>query len=342
MEGLSHDLKRWTPDLLNKKLVSIYFGGGTPALLSPDEIHTLIDSVQRIIPFDRNTIEITLVANPENLTYERMKGYAEAGVNRISIGVQSLDDQLLKKLGRTHDAATAVNAIESINKAGISNISIDLMYDIPMQTIASWHRTLNLARELPITHLSLYNLTIEPNTVFFKYRNTLIKELPGSDCSTEMYKDAVSLLEEKGLKQYEISAFARNGQISIHNTGYWTGRPFLGFGPSAFSYWEGKRFRATANLNRYTQSLKAGDSPIDFSEELEPIPHRRELLVIALRLRSGVDITLFEKTHGSLEPITHEVLKLLQAQNLIEIKNNFLVLTEKGILFYDTVASELI
>lgn len=342
MEGFALDLKLWTPQLKNKTLTSIYFGGGTPSLLSPDAIHTLIESVYAVIPFNRNEIEITLEANPETLTLDKMKAYAQVGVNRISVGIQSLDDKLLSKLGRTHNASTAIKAIDTIVLAGISNISIDLMYDIPMQTLSTWRETLKQASKLPVTHLSLYNLTIEPHTTFFKYQESLQKELPDAECSTEMYKEAVDILQDAGLIQYEISAFARNGAISKHNTGYWTGRPFLGFGPSAFSYWEGKRFRATANLNRYVQALRENKSPIDFTEELDQLPHQRELLAIALRMIKGVDIDDFQQQQGRLPESTLNALMRLQEDHYLTKNQNTLALTQKGILFYDTVAVELI
>lgn len=342
MEGLLLDIALWAPHLANKKITSIYFGGGTPALLGAKPLLQLLDAVRTYVPFNSYDIEITLEANPETVTLELMRDYAAAGVNRISIGVQSLDDDLLRKLGRTHHAAAAIKAIETTAAAGISNISIDLMYDIPCQTLSSWQHTLKQASTLPIMHLSLYNLTIEPHTVFFKYQEALRKELPDAECSTQMYKMAVDALENCGLHQYEISAFARNGQYSRHNTGYWIGRPFLGFGPSAFSYWQGKRFRAVAHLQRYVEALRTGRSPIDFSEELEPEKHRRELFVIALRLRDGVDCAAFERLHGFLDAETRRVLKVLEEQGLLEKHGNIVMLTERGVLFYDTVAVELI
>jgi len=342
IEGLSRDIALWQPQLAGKKLASIYFGGGTPSLLAPEAIFSLIESVRKIIHFNPDEIEITLEANPETLSIERMREYAAAGVNRVSIGIQSLDDRLLMKLGRTHHASTAIDAVNEVSQAGISNISIDLMYDIPGQTLATWLETLKLVEQLPITHLSLYNLTIEPHTVFFKYREALKKELPDAECSTLMYRQAVEILESYGLAQYEISAFSRNGKISIHNSGYWTGRPFIGFGPSAFSYWEGKRFRAVANLNHYVQALREGRSPIDFSEELEEEPHRRELLAIALRMRCGVDLTTFETVNGTLSATTQKSLSKLEEQGLLEKQGNVLRLTQQGILFYDTIAVELI
>jgi len=342
IEAICLDIDLWAQALSGKRLVSIYFGGGTPSLLKPEEISAILSHVNKIIPFDPAKIEITLEANPETITKEKMRAFADCGINRVSIGVQTLDDALLEKLGRTHRAQTSINAVEATASAGFDNITIDLMYDIPCQTMESWQNTLQGVIKLPISHLSLYNLTIEPHTVFFKYQEKLRKELPDAECSADMYKMAQSVLEGSGLKQYEISAFARDGAVSRHNIGYWTGRPFLGFGPSAFSYWEGKRFRAVANLNRYEEALRSSRSPVDFSEELLPEQRRRELLAIALRLKSGVDLIDFQQQQGLLDPALMDTIHNLQKEGLLAITQNTISLTEKGILFYDTVAVEII
>ncbi|MEI8365629.1 MAG: radical SAM family heme chaperone HemW [Parachlamydiaceae bacterium] len=342
IDALCLDIDLWKHALAGKKLVSIYFGGGTPSLLEPKEISIILSYLNTAIPVDPSMMEITLEVNPETVTVDRMRAFADAGINRVSMGIQALDNKLLEKLGRTHHAKTSIDAVHAMTKAGIHNISVDLMYDIPGQTMESWRHTLKEVCLLPVTHLSLYNLTIEPQTVFFKYREQLEKELPDADCSTEMFTTAQSTLEEAGLEQYEISAFARNNLFSRHNVGYWTGRPFLGFGPSAFSYWEGKRFRAVANLNRYAGALQAGGSPIDFSEELLPEKRRRELLAIALRMRAGVDIPAFEARHGPLDEGVHLALKQLQEAGFIAMTNGRAALTDRGLLFYDTVAVELV
>ena len=342
MEGLSLDLELWAPQLQNKNLISIYFGGGTPSLLGAAALSQLLNKVRALIPFDHKQIEITLEANPETVSEGLIRNYAQAGVNRISLGIQTLDDALLNKLGRSHHAATAIKAIEATAAAGISNISIDLMYDIPGQTLGSWQKTLQHIGQLPITHLSLYNLTIEPHTVFFKYREALRKELPDAECSAQMYEMAQAALQDCGLVQYEISAFARNEKFSVHNVGYWDGRPFLGFGPSAFSYWQGRRFRAVANLNRYVQALREQRSPIDFSEELPATESRRELLAIALRLRSGVRLSDFQRRHGPLDQETIATLQRLEQDGLMMRSGDTIALTDRGVLFYDTVATDLI
>lgn len=320
---------------------SIYFGGGTPSLLGPTAIATIIKWVTSSLPL-KDGIEITLEANPENISLQLMKDYCSGGINRVSIGVQTLDSTLLQTLDRRHSAENAIQAVELTFDAGITNISIDLMYDLPGQTIGQWKNTLVKAKTLPISHLSLYNLTIEPHTAFFKNQELLRKTIPDPETSLEMYQLAVSLLEESGLKQYEISAFARGNKMSYHNLGYWTARPFIGLGPSAFSYWEGKRFRNVAHLNRYHDALKAHNSPIDFEEELSPENKTKELLAINLRLKSGVNLSQFQQMHGLLAKETLIGIEKLKEEDLIVKEGDVISLTSKGILFYDSVAVELI
>jgi oxygen-independent coproporphyrinogen-3 oxidase len=342
MEGFKRELALRSEQLKGKRLASIYFGGGTPALFGAKLLAELLNTIHSYISFDEKSIEITLEANPENITKQLICDYASAGVNRISIGFQTLDDELLIRLGRIHTSNKALEAVIMTHEAGIDNISLDLMYDIPGQTIYSWANTLQQIPKLPITHLSLYNLTIEPHTVFFKYQASLSKLLPDAESSAQMYCMAIDQLKNSGLLQYEISAFAKNDLYSKHNVGYWTGRPFLGFGPSAFSYWEGRRFRNVAHLGRYLKTLQEGSFPIDFEEKLEPDPHQRELLAIALRLLQGVNLDEFQSSHGPLPNNLINVLSNLEKEGFLVRKNNTIALTNKGTLFYDTIAVEII
>ncbi len=281
-------------------------------------------------------------ANPENVTLELIEAYAQAGINRVSMGIQTLDADLLQLLRRLHNPEAAMHAIHTVHQAGIQNISIDLMYDLPKQTLSHWSATLKQIKTLPIRHLSLYNLTIEPHTLFFKQQAQLRSYLPDEESSLAMYTMAVEYLQEIGLKQYEISAFAVEGYESQHNTGYWTGRPFLGLGPSAFSYWEGRRFRNVAHLRKYCKALKEARSPVDFEEKLTSEAHLRELFVIRLRLRQGVSLEDFTSKYGLLDSDTRRTLNRLLEEGYLYNEKGRLILTERGILFYDTVASELI
>ncbi|MCE5319263.1 MAG: radical SAM family heme chaperone HemW [Parachlamydia sp.] len=339
LTGFKREWLNWLPQLEGRQLVSVYFGGGTPSLFGPERIAEILGWIRAHHPAIE---EVTLEANPERITAELMAAYREAGINRISIGLQTLDDALLHQLGRTHASQQGIDAVLATAQGGISNITVDLMYDIPTQTLASWERTLERLRTLPITHLSLYNLTFEPQTLFFKKRAQLLPTVPDPETSLQMYLKAIEYLESLGLQQYEISAFAKPGFHSRHNVGYWTARPFLGFGPSAYSYWEGSRFRNICHLRRYSEALEAGDSPADFSEKLDEIPARRELLTVQLRLVKGVDLLEFESRHGPLDPETKSVLHDLQKQDFLEQDNSILRLTPRGRLFYDSVAAELI
>lgn len=341
MHGLKLEWERWLPALQGHKITSIYFGGGTPALIGAPAIADIIGWVKASLAFSSPNPEITLEANPEDVTVALMADYAKAGINRVSIGLQTLDDALLKILGRIHNAHKGIDAVWKTAEAGISNISVDLIYDLPEQSVQSWQASLEGVKLLPITHLSLYNLTIEPHTVFFKYKMDIERRLPTRDDSLKMYELALEMLPQSDLLQYEISAFAKHGAYARHNVGYWIGRPFIGFGPSAFSHWKGKRFRNVANLNRYCSALEKGESPIDFEEQLSPEASRRELLVIQLRLLSGVDLTAFQQRHGPLDEETFAVLEKLFQEGLVE-QQETLKLTKRGILLYDTVATELI
>jgi oxygen-independent coproporphyrinogen III oxidase len=297
-DGLSLEWERQLPLLLDQKIVSIYFGGGTPSLFA-DGIGKILEKIAQHFSLD---CEITVEANPEDASITSFEKFRKMGVNRLSLGVQSLDDRSLQTLERIHSAKKAEEAIFLAKLAGFDQISIDLMYDLPNQTEASWDYTLSKLAHLPIQHLSLYNLTIEPHTSFYKRKTQL--QLPNSDASFLYLTKAIHSIEAIGLKRYEISAF---GRPSIHNSGYWTGRPFLGFGPSAFSFWDGERFQNCANLQRYTRALKAGESPVDFREKLSYPESLREKIAVRLRMLDGR-----------------------------------IFLSELGLLFYDTVASQIV
>ncbi len=311
-----------------ESVVSLYFGGGTPYLLGAKNFEKILDWVS---PLD--DVEITLEANPEDVTLEEMRALRSLGINRISMGVQTLDSSLLSKLTRHHTAEQAIRAVEKTAEAGFENISVDLMYDLPGQSFHSWEQTVNRACSLPITHISLYNLTIEPHTSFYKQRERLKKHLPNDDESLKMLNYATFTLPCRGFERYEISAFAKSGLYSKHNTGYWKARPFLGLGPSAFSYFKGARFQNIANINRYAEALKKGKSPVDFYEKLSLDTSRRELLAIRLRLLEGVEIWPEE-----LEAVYQELRK----EELVERCEKGVRLTSKGLLFHETVAEKVL
>ncbi len=271
-----------------------------------------------------------------------MRTFRNLGINRLSLGVQSFDDHLLTILGRRHSAKSALRAIHWADDAGFDNLSIDLMFDIPGQTMESWEQTLAMIKDLPITHLSLYNLVFELNTLFYRRKKRLFPLLPKDSLSIEMWEVAVDFFSSISLERYEISAFAKKGFYSRHNTGYWIGRPFFGLGPSAFSYVNGKRFQNTPHLEHYCQSLQEKKLPISFEETLFYPKNVTELLAVELRLIQGVMINLFQEKHGKLPNETLQILQQLEKKELLEKKEDAYRLSKKGLLFYDTVAADLL
>ncbi|MBS0652546.1 MAG: radical SAM family heme chaperone HemW [Verrucomicrobia bacterium] len=342
LASIAQEWKLRLPQLIGKRIVSIYFGGGTPSRLSPQQLLSILGPVLNSgVEIDPNC-EITLEANPEDASLSLLSDFRSLGVNRLSLGIQSLDDGQLHVLERQHSSQRGIDAIMAAERAGFNNISIDLMYDLPHQTLASWKSTLDRLKQLPITHLSLYNLTFEPHTGFFKRKKELTPHLPNDEQSLRLLQEAIEAIENAGLDRYEISAFARPGMHSRHNTGYWTARPFLGFGPSAFSYWEGKRFRNIAHLNRYAEALANGAFPIDFEERLAYPQSLYELLAVRIRLKEGVDMALFEKSHGTLPKEFVDRLQSLEERGWLKRAGEVCSLTDAGMLFYDSVATELI
>ena len=328
-EGLFLEWEMQKHLLQNFEIVSIYFGGGTPTLYGAEAIGNLLSH----IPISEDC-EITVEGNPEDGTLKLFQELKQVGVNRISLGVQSLDDRSLAKLERTHSAKKAKEAIFAVKEANISNLSIDLMYDLPDQTESSWRFSLDVLQNLPIDHLSLYNLTIEPHTSFYRRKDTL--RLPTPKASLNMLELGLERLDALGLKRYEISAFARPGFESRHNLGYWTFRPFLGLGPSAFSYWNNTRFQNISNIQRYVRMLRQKTSPVHFSETLAPLDHVKERLAVELRLIAGTSLP------QNLSPQILFSLAKLEQEGLLTISGSNIRLTSRGMLFYDSVASDII
>lgn len=340
LKGLLIEIDLRASELSSSNIQSIYFGGGTPALMGASSIQLILDRVQKYTSI--KNIEITLEFNPENQNLDLFKSYFDVGINRISLGVQSLEDSLLKKLGRTHLAKDSKLALENANAVGFHNISIDLMYDLPTQTLEDWQRTIAQAIHFPIQHISLYNLSIEKETVFYKKRATLQKMMPSTELSLQMFQEASAIFEKNGFHSYEISAFSKPGYFSQHNVGYWLQRPHLGFGPSAFSLLGSHRFQNVINLRKYCSFLDQNKLPIDFEETLEPEAFLRESLILNLRLNQGLDLILFQKRFGLLSSELLQTLKDLEEKNWIHLKSNHLSLTEEGRLFHDTLASQLV
>ena len=279
------------------KVDTIYFGGGTPSFLGADALATILTTIRRVFDVDPNA-EITLEANPDSLSDQLLRRVRAEGFNRISLGVQTDDDELLKKLGRPHDYAQVVGAVQRIRKAGFKNLSLDLMYGLPGQTLLNWKDTLERVVTLNPDHISCYALKVEENTPLYACKDIL--NIADDDVQAEMYLAGVEILRSHGFRQYEISNFARKGQYSRHNMKYWTGGEYLGFGPAASSDFGGRRFTIIRDLQGYVNGIKTGGAILD---EVDEVPLReRAGEYLMLRLRTITGINRYEYEHKFLLP----------------------------------------
>ena len=274
------------------KVDTIYFGGGTPSFLGADALATILTTIRRVFDVDPNA-EITLEANPDSVSDQLLRRVRAEGFNRISLGVQTDDDELLKKLGRPHDYAQVVSAVQRIRKAGFKNLSLDLMYGLPGQTLLNWKDTLERVITLNPDHISCYALKVEENTPLYACKDIL--NIADDDTQADMYLAGVEILRSHGFRQYEISNFARKGLYSRHNMKYWTGGEYLGFGPAASSDFGGRRFTTIRDLQGYVNGIKTGGSVL---EEVDEVPQREragEYLMLRLRTISGINRYEYER-----------------------------------------------
>lgn len=307
---------------------TIYFGGGTPSLLSAAQIEKIINETDKRFSLDSNA-EITIEANPCTLTSEKLRDYRNTGINRLSIGVQSLRNDELEFLGRTHNAQRAIKAVEDAANAGFENISCDLMIALPHQDSDSLSESISCLARLPIKHVSAYILKAEEGTPFYGIKDLL----PDGDETAELYLETVKLLEENDFLQYEISNFAVKGFESRHNSRYWKLEDYIGIGPSAHSCCGGKRFAAECSLDEFISHpiqpvTVTDDSPCGFDENV----------MLRLRLREGLDISSLGSRRTAIEKKIPGLIKAGYA----EFNGEILSLTPKGFLMSNSVISYLI
>lgn len=322
---------RLAPDYL---VDTIYFGGGTPSFFGAENLEKILDEVHRSFRLSIDA-EITLEANPDSVTKQSLNKLLRAGFNRISLGVQTDDDDLLKKLGRPHTFEQAKQAMLRAREAGFGNISLDLMYGLPGQTLTAWKQTVEHILRLRPEHLSCYGLKVEEGTPLWSYRDAA--NLPGDDVQADMYLAASAMLREAGYGHYEISNFAKKGFASRHNLKYWMGGEYLGFGPTAASDFAGKRFTIVRDLSGYIAGI-AGRRAI--LSECESIPMRERVgEYVMLRLRTAEGISAEEYERGYLmpfEPLEKAMLRFAE-KGLAEYGNDRWRLTERGWLLSNRI-----
>ena len=328
-------------ELENKTLKSLYFGGGTPSVLSVDEIKSLIDEIQKYFSFDEN-IEITLESNPDDLNKNFLEELSKTEVNRLSIGTQSFYDEDLKLMNRAHNASEAESSIKRAQDFGLVNISIDLIYGSPTSNFEIWKDNLSKTIELQVPHVSSYALTVEPKTALEKWiENGKIRSPEETEQNQEFYymKD---FLKDNGFDHYEISNFGKPGFHSKHNSAYWKSEPYLGIGPSAHSY-NGHLERSwnIANNPIYIKNLNQNILPIE-KEILTEKDRFNEMIMIGLRTIWGVDLNKINQNFSSevIDYLNQEIKSKIES-GILKIENNYLKISEKHWFLADGIASDL-
>lgn len=316
---------------------TLYIGGGTPTSLTANQLDRLLKGVRDTLPFEVGN-EFTVEANPGDLTLEKLEVMQNYGVNRLSMGVQSFDNQLLKKIGRKHSAEDVFDTMHLIEKSGLTNVSIDLIYALPGQTMASLEDTLEKAIDLGLSHYSLYSLILENKTMFANWARLGRLKLPGEDIEGDMFELATSKMSAAGLAQYEISNFARAGKESQHNLVYWDNEQYYGFGAGASGYLGKTRYKNHGPIQHYIEPLRHNQLPTITKENLTKANQMEEQMFLGLRKIAGINIKQFEeKFQTSFFSIYGQVFAELEAQQLLYQKDGQVALTQKGLLLGNEV-----
>lgn len=317
---------------------TVYFGGGTPSFFGADNLRRIFAEIQSSFRLRRDA-EITYEANPDSITDQQVRKLHREGFNRISIGVQSDDDEMLKKLGRPHNYEQAVQAVEKARAAGFDNLSLDLMYGLPSQTQEQWQRTLENVMTLKPEHFSCYGLKVEEGTPLWEYKDCA--NLPDEDVQADMYLFAVETLKKGGYGQYEISNFAKPGHMSHHNLKYWLGEEYIGFGPAAASDFGGMRYTNKADIHAYIEGVLTGGAIMSESEQIPMRERAGEYIMLRLRTCLGVEAEEYEKNYLMPFKPLQRILEELAENKLCMLEEGRWVLTPKGFLLSNQIIGQL-
>ncbi|MEH7303909.1 radical SAM family heme chaperone HemW [Neobacillus drentensis] len=337
LKALEQEMKMTVSQFPTNALETIFVGGGTPTSLNEKQLYQFCESINRNLP-KRESVEFTFEANPGDLTMGKLEILKEAGVNRISLGVQTFNEELLRKIGRVHKAKDVYQTIDNAKSVGFENISIDLIFSLPTQTLTDFKETLKEAFSLDITHYSAYSLIIEPKTVFYNLLKKGKLPTPGQDAEAVMYELLMEEMERHGFNQYEISNFSKPGFESRHNMTYWNNDSYYGFGAGAHSYLNGIRRSNIGPLKRYMEQINKGNLPVMEEHLTTKVEQMEEEMFLGLRKTAGVSIPHFiEKfAEDPLQLFEKEIMDLT-AKQWLEVGKNHIFLTKKGRLLGNEV-----
>jgi putative oxygen-independent coproporphyrinogen III oxidase len=344
--ALVRELAGWSAaaPFVGRRIASIYVGGGTPSLFSADAVGRVVATARERFGFD-DDVEITLEANPGTVDAASLRGYRAAGVNRLSLGVQSFDARLLERLGRDHTAADTHAAVAAAREAGIQNVSLDLIFAVPGSTLADWASDLERAVALEPAHVSAYALTFEERTPFHAWRKSGRLKALDDDDEAAMGELAAERLPASGYSRYEISSWARPGRASSHNQRYWDGSPYLGVGAGAHSFHPGPPARRWSTLRQpqaYMEAVGAGRNAVADEHELHVAEARGDFVFTGIRRLAGVDGARFAQRFGVSIVAAFPHVPGLVRDGLLEWNDEALRLTPQGLRFADTVAATFV
>lgn len=329
MDSLKREISFYSS--LKRKITSVYIGGGTPTVLGERELSSLIDAIHK--GFDLSPdLEFTVEANPETVTAGKLKVLKEGGVNRISFGLQSFKDELLKAIGRIHTAEGFLKKYAMAREAGFDNVNVDLIFGLPGQKVEDFMDTLKKLVGLSPEHISCYSLSVEEGTKFYELQEKGQLLLPSEDEERAMYHSARHFLQENGYSHYEISNFAKAGRESRHNLVYWTYGDYLGLGAGAHSFLDGVRFYNAYGLKDYIDRVKARGEAVENRERISEEEQQAEFMILGLRLVRGVEKTkFFERFKKDLDLVFRQALEKLKDKGLILNEKDRVRLTERGL-----------
>lgn len=321
---------------------TIYFGGGTPSLLEPAQIEKILNKLSQSFKISSNP-EITLETNPGTVNKRKLLEFKNLGVNRVSFGVQSFFDDDLKFLGRIHTGEDAFKCVNDSFEVGFENVSIDLIFGLPGQTVEKWLENLKFAVSLNVPHISAYNLIVERGTPLHELVSLGKVEIPEDEIQAQLYERTIDFLENAGYVHYEVSNYAFEGFECRHNLKYWQYENYIGFGPSAHSFWINKRWWNFANLNKYINALDLGKIPVANFEILDEEKMIEEFIYLGLRSK-GINVARFKGKFGFefVDGDIKDEIEELERAGYITIEDDFIKLTPKGFLLCDEIVLRLI
>jgi len=325
----------------NRKFTSIFFGGGTPSLMEPEYLEQIILHLKNNFDVDEN-VEVTMETNPGTVEKEKLKAFRQIGINRISVGIQSFDDDDLKFLTRIHNKQTAIQTIYNAAEIGFENLSLDLIFNLPNQTKDKWLVNLREAVKLPVKHLSAYSLILEQGTILNKMVLDGKVKMQDEDYDADLFETTIEFLNSNGFIQYEVSNFAKPGYECVHNNAYWKYKDYLGFGPSAHSFANGKRWWNFTSLKKYILEIEQNNYAMMNSELLSDEQTHEEYVMLALR-SSGIDLNEYKKKFGeSWINKNYTYLKELSITGNILIDDKNIKLTPKGYAVCDEILKNIL